>query len=453
MKVCSTCGETYQDYVDFCFNDGEVLVEAESGAVSPSLMPGMELAPTRRRQQPSPESLLATPVPRERSQLGDNRATDPGATPVPIDDEDDDALGPSAASLAMTQPIDLPNGGRMPVAPIAGDDTTPLQRPQGRSPTSVPPTSGPLIRATTFESEVEEPESSRILLFGVAAALFGVFLLISAGVVLVGTTSGMFGTDEVAGNDPVPLPTPTPTPAPPPPHPVEPMVAAPTPVPDPVTPDPVPPTPQPEPEPVAPVAVAPVPPTPVVPAPVPPTPTPVPTPTAPVPQPTRPTPPTPTPTPAPVEPDPVAMVEVTKVDVAVKSEPSGAAVFSGGAMVLPATPGTIQLDPGDHVLEARLKNHVVSRQSVHVEAGVPASARFVLEPEQLVNVMLFWEGSGYPTSATVDGVVLGCPIPCTPQLTAGSHVVEVFMKDGTSFRQSFDVPPGDRAQIRIRPPQ
>ena len=201
------------------------------------------------------------------------------------------------------------------------------------------------------------------------------------------------------------------------------------------------------------VAVAPVPPTPVVPAPVPPTPTPVPTPTAPVPQPTRPTPPTPTPTPAPVEPDPVAMVEVTKVDVAVKSEPSGAAVFSGGAMVLPATPGTIQLDPGDHVLEARLKNHVVSRQSVHVEAGVPASARFVLEPEQLVNVMLFWEGSGYPTSATVDGVVLGCPIPCTPQLTAGSHVVEVFMKDGTSFRQSFDVPPGDRAQIRIRPPQ
>ncbi|MCA9495081.1 MAG: PEGA domain-containing protein [Myxococcales bacterium] len=450
MKVCSTCGESYQDYVDFCFNDGEVLVEAETGAVSPSLTPGMEFAPTRRRQQPSPESLLATPVPRERSQLGDNRA----ATPVPLqDEEDDEGIGPSAESLAMTQPIDLPNGGR-PAAASGGDATAPMQRPQGASPTNAPPTSGPLIRATTFESEVEEPESSRILLFGVAAALFGVFLLVSAGVVLVGTTSGMFG-GEVAGNDPVPLPTPTPTqPTPPPVSSVQPMVApppVPEPVvePDPVTPDPV------EPAPVAPVAVAPVPepvaPAPVVPAPAAPTPTPAPVPVAPVPQPVRPT-PQPAP-PTPVAPDPVAVVEVQKVDVSVRSEPSGASVFVGGSMVLAATPGTIQLDPGDHVLEARLKNHVAARQSVHVEPGASANARFTLEPEQLVSVLLMWSGptSDYPTSATIDGVPLSCPIPCTSPISVGSHTMKFFSKDGRTFQQTLTVPPGNVYRVTIQP--
>ncbi len=457
MKVCSTCGDTYQDYVDFCFNDGEVLVEAEVGAVGSSAEP--------RRATPAP-SMMATPVPRDhrRSPPRPGRPTEPqrgpnvpahghvssSAVTVPDDDGEEEA-GPSAASLAMTQPIEIAGSPRGASGAHAGSGGSPGKWPASDASHPRPQSGqarGAAAPAPTFESELDEPDNSRLLLFGIAAALFGVFLLVAAGAVVVGTTTGMFGsgpsdTDVAVAEPPLPAPLPRdplpslvepePIPAP------EPVEAAPQPA-------PVAPTPAPAPAPVAPVAPAPVVGEPEIPPPAPepvPLPRPVVTQLRPAPAP-GPRPVAPVAAPAPV------VAAVARQPVSLATDPPGAAVYLGGSKVLAATPGTIELEPGTYTLEARLANHRSSTAAVTVGEG-PVTASFApLAPVPMVRVTVMWTpAKDYPTEVTVDGAKIGCPIPCTTPMTSGDHVLRVVNVDGSTFEKSVTIGSGPTAIVTL----
>jgi len=72
MKVCHLCGDTYSDHVEFCFNDGEVLLAADVPALDETLG-AAELDPPHRLQGSQSSWTDGTPVPVSRSsnrQLG-----------------------------------------------------------------------------------------------------------------------------------------------------------------------------------------------------------------------------------------------------------------------------------------------------------------------------------------------------------------------------------------------
>jgi len=83
MKRCERCGETYESFVEFCFNDGEVLVPVEQGSTSWSLS---SLDPTEA-PPPPPRPTSRPPVPPVRME---------GAyVPPPVSGVDDPADAPT----------------------------------------------------------------------------------------------------------------------------------------------------------------------------------------------------------------------------------------------------------------------------------------------------------------------------------------------------------------------
>lgn len=206
MKVCPHCGETYQEFIDFCFVDGEVLALASQAAAVDSVAPGVEGVPVSRRTAAAVDP-AATPVPRSSRRSMLNRggtpsygaptteAPDPAGTPVPAPNAaDDDDPEPPPQSLIETAPILRP---QRPTS-AASAAPTPLSAPtaeeragQGAVPTPAPlqeaqrpPPPAPVKqlinttpKAVTFAGEVVEPESSTMLFAGIGALGVGVLLL------------------------------------------------------------------------------------------------------------------------------------------------------------------------------------------------------------------------------------------------------------------------------------
>lgn len=486
MKICAVCSETYADFVDFCFNDGEVLVAhvaamADDGddALDAPMPRGVAMPPTRS----------ATPVAQKR-RGGRSLITRPGAggyspptgaenqgdpEDVPVVASSAAAATPESSPTAEPQQVPSPNrddqsdlglsdGQSRPPEPKTGPTvvkappaTGVMERPKSEPPVAPVPvsTNNPAPQKSLFEAptlvfdESEFPPaaasakteesggtSNLVLLAGVGVVLLLLLGVGGAALVLTGVIATTSVTDN-SGKDGTAVP---PTPVP---------VAAPTPVPAPL-PEPEPdvteavavqpvPEPAPEPEPVA--APVPVP----APSPVPaPTPDPAPTP-KPVPAPVQIPTPKPVPAPVPVKPAPAATAAVR-----FSSTPSnGARVLVDGAEK-GRTPLKLELAPGSYTIRSELQGFDPITQNVNVTAdGASVSLPFVATkaapaPTPTPNpvpgpaptaevrtgpVMVFFSGR-VGDALSVDGAPVG-QLPARTNLKEGKHT---FVIDGATGR-------------------
>lgn len=177
MKVCSRCGETYKEHIDFCFVDGDVLVKAPDAMDVPEPgNTGVPVAPVAQGRQepvdehprvvpvdpPDPDEAMHTtevPAPRPRK----HGTLVPGLGSEELEDEIEEA----AASSGNSQiPTDVPLAPPSPVPTLPPGPSRP--EPLERSPVPPPPVA----------QGSQGAQDNRILFLGV----FGVFLLL----VLVG---------------------------------------------------------------------------------------------------------------------------------------------------------------------------------------------------------------------------------------------------------------------------
>jgi hypothetical protein len=157
MKVCPHCGETYQDYIDFCFLDGEVLAMSAAGVGAGGLAPGADASVGPRRTapasgaEPSAASMAATPVPRgprrtflpgKQGQQG-NQGAYGAPTPVPSDNGAANGLNnelnaPELRDTRTPVPVDTDDDPEPP--PQSLIETAPILRPQrpGTNPSTAP---------------------------------------------------------------------------------------------------------------------------------------------------------------------------------------------------------------------------------------------------------------------------------------------------------------------------
>lgn len=133
MKTCPACSETYSERIDFCFNDGEVLVLLPSAMDAP--MPRLMTAPPVRGLPREAPRRTLPPEPRQE-QGPQGRAEPPRAEP------------PSAAEVAAVAAAAAAAAG---VAAAAGSTASESAPPQGeRLPTESP-----------AQGSQEKPEVSR----------------------------------------------------------------------------------------------------------------------------------------------------------------------------------------------------------------------------------------------------------------------------------------------------
>lgn len=136
MKVCQICGDIYKDHVDFCFNDGEILVA--DAALESSLLAEIELDPPMPRRVQGGQAAVpggpgvptgwpeAVPVPRpQRPGVAAVSARAP-STPVP--------------AVVRSPEITIPPNGSTPNGSPAGAATPTA----AQSPASTPQPSTPL---------------------------------------------------------------------------------------------------------------------------------------------------------------------------------------------------------------------------------------------------------------------------------------------------------------------
>lgn len=453
MKACPHCGDTYQDFIEFCFQDGEVLVAAAAGLGLPGTAAGSTSA------GPSAASLAATPIPRPRRQGESPHPGGPGAGVGGVpeanregDGPPDDEDAPLPPSAIDTAPIPRPQrlhgeGVRLANAPtIPPELASPSVDPanggliggglvsgapaDGARPGAAPPPAAQGARAQLLNTtpkpaavagEVVEPESSTILVAGVSALVGGAALiLLGAGGMF--WFSGMFGTSEVpladagaAVVEPVPVASPAPAASPVAPSEVDAAALDPAAV---------------EPVPDAPVEAAPAP---VEPAPanVAPQVAPKisPAPTA-APEPGR------TPPPAPAAP---AVQRLRFV-----STPSGVEVDVAGS--IQKTPFELELGPGSHRWFAQAKNRK-SKESV-VEVASPS------KETQVVDVSLAAEtrecllmGDNNVADIRIEGRVIEALT--TDVLPVGVHPVKVTLASGDAASGTIEVPPPSSGQCRV----
>jgi hypothetical protein len=349
MKVCSACGDTYQDFVDFCFRDGEVLEAAGAGVESSA--EGADGAPSQPVRLPP--SVVATPVPRGQRRPPTSPGSRPSPEPSPqeaaadpgaeLDREEDE---PSAASLERTQPIEI-----------------------RRQPLKAPPPAPP-APAPQDDLYAEEGDSSMIMI-GVAAAMLGGGLLIAAGLLVLGMTTGLIGVTPASDAAPSALPA----------LPRDPMPEILVPVPG------LPPAPPAEvapPSEVAPTPAADIVPTEVAsPSALPelvggaPGAEPVPSPTPQAPIPAQPTPLVAPPAEAPAE-APAPAVSSVKVVLLAPDQPAPAEVQVDGRAVPCAVPCTISLAPGTHQIRVVQADGSAFELSPEIPAAL--SHQILLQP-------------------------------------------------------------------------
>jgi hypothetical protein len=438
MRACPLCGETYQDFIEFCFRDGEVLVgAAEAGARA-----GVAGA-AASSAQPSAASTAATPVPRapRRTLLQRkgaptygapdgsmpdlaNREDDVSGTPVPAHDtdEDDAPLPPSAVETApIPRPqrkVDPAVTAPIPIPERVQQDREAAERAAAAQAAASPPSQprqqlvNTTPKAVTFAGEVVEPESSTMLFAGLGALAVG-GLMIVLGIGGMFWFSGMFGADDHLADagrivEPAPPPAPPP-PLPPPAAPVQPTEVQPAGLP----PEPIP---------------APTEPAPVVPAPEPP----APTEPRPAPAPVEPARPRPQPQPRP-DPAPVA---IAAQRVRFTSKPTGATVDVAGQTQ--TTPFEVELGPGNHRWAAQQRNRKPREDVLAIDAptaevrvvdvSLAAETRscFLTATNNVAEVRI--EGSTYVAMATVE-------------VPVGFHNVTATLANGETARGTLEVPP------------
>lgn len=478
MKVCEACGDSYRDHVEFCFNDGEVLVLAEALGSRRTVELDLDAPPLPSRahlaEGGAPEAtpatsanagpwpaMSATPVPRanRRSLLRPTAPTytPPAPTPVPANNVPEpvgELRPPSEVDALRETPALAPVAPRPPPSEV---DTAPLPRPQREPPStppetpglrraagpvrSVPPTPTPVPRAATLEVEaLEEPNDTRgMLMAGVAAAVLGLCFVLGSGLVIF-----YMGWSGLLPRDPVGAMAS---------HPPSPVIQVPRPLPPPVAPAVEPDGPV-EPAPIEPAAVQPD----VVPEPVPsaepaPTEAPPPAPVAPAPEPAPepPRPPRPAPrgdgvavveppapSPAPVPPPP-APVAPAKVPVKFQSDPAGAEVWVDGTLVVEATPGAAELQPGPRRYEMRLDGHVPQAGTFEPAAG--AEVKATLQPQVAVELRQVMVYGLVGARLSIDGQLQPNALPCKVMLTPGAHTFKVTDSAGVEAEYVREVDP------------
>ncbi|TNE85519.1 MAG: hypothetical protein EP330_25900, partial [Deltaproteobacteria bacterium] len=113
MKACTLCGAEYSERISFCFNDGEVLVEAAGGAVGVAEDPFDVPMPGNVPSAMPPTHVARTPVPGERRQRSIVQAQDGQLMPPPAQPEPDDF------TPRPLQPLDVdPNEDDGPATPM-----------------------------------------------------------------------------------------------------------------------------------------------------------------------------------------------------------------------------------------------------------------------------------------------------------------------------------------------
>lgn len=177
MKVCQVCGDIYRDHVDFCFNDGEILV-ADAAVTSPLSAAHLELDPPMPRRVQGGQAAPAVPggwpqaVPVSRPGAAHveppvAQTTHPGArsTPTPaVIRSTEITVPPESTPSAESVPSTNRDGGRpTPGGVPDGDpdgvddaiDTTPL--PDDTTATDDVPTIPPLLPSAVPTPVTPEP--------------------------------------------------------------------------------------------------------------------------------------------------------------------------------------------------------------------------------------------------------------------------------------------------------
>jgi hypothetical protein len=141
MKTCPACSETYSERIDFCFNDGEVLVLLPSAMDAP--MPRLMTAPPVRglpREAPR-----RTPPPEPRQEQGaQGRAEPPRVEP------------PSAAEVAAVAAAAAAAG----VAAVAGSTASESAPPQGERIPTESPSQGSQDKPEVSRAEGADPPAA-----------------------------------------------------------------------------------------------------------------------------------------------------------------------------------------------------------------------------------------------------------------------------------------------------
>ena len=131
MKICSLCGSTYGDRVDFCFKDGTPLLPVQSGEASAEPAPAAGPDPT---DAPHPSNLAGEDMPEPRFLGSDalsrgetvdkaSRWSRPFAAPDPDDEEITASIPRSAVEAALqTEGVKEPSPRRAPLPISAGVD-------------------------------------------------------------------------------------------------------------------------------------------------------------------------------------------------------------------------------------------------------------------------------------------------------------------------------------------
>lgn len=439
MKVCRLCSERYRDHVDFCFQDGEVLVaESAVGAAAPYDdldAPPPPKRPAGQADSAPPRPQPAPAQPRPQSQVPSAPEADPveagparptarsmGASRVP--ERDDPPLtaaeqvtiplpNPGARAPVSTRPV---RSAERPTEPIGSNPPAADERRSNLPSPSNPPSAdarrpapqvqqrrGPQPEAA--EAADTEPQDGRrrlpVLLLGLG--VLAVVGLVVGGVAMFGGAAAIIG----AGGEPEGASMATAAP--------EPAVVAPLPEPDPV----------PEPAAVEPVPVEPVvEPAPVVPAPIA---------VAPVPAPA----PAPTPVVAPAPAPVVAPAPATPASgiVSFTSVPPGAELRVDDRSV-GRTPAKIDLPAGPHRVTVALQGFQTWSGSVDVKGAkqevpvvklvpagpAPAPAAADAIPARKGRVYLAYAEPG--AKVWVDGEFKGT-LPLMLEMAGGAHEFKI----------------------------
>ncbi len=470
MKVCPICQNTYEDWIDFCFQDGSPLAAGAAPPPAPKLEKAKPAPPSSAFDAPEPRiagvdapepnlarfkkpaahavpDALGAPArpPVHRSRAGADLPASPLSDAGPVSSADTalraaplDAAGAAAAEdLPAAVPIDVPapRGEAAAAPPPAKAELISIEESEDGKPT-VPmytPMPEPDLPRGRSVLDDDEPPSRRNAV--VAAGGLGIVAIGGiAALLVIGAVGGWW----YMNHKPNPVPkAPVQVVRPPPVRPAPPVQAPPPPPPIAVAP--------------APVEPGPVEPAPVEPTPVPPTPVAMPTP--PRPTPPRSTPPRPGPAiPSPVLPRPTpSATPVTQAgstsenpwgaqDAAssgvlkINSDPVGASIYVNDELKGRA-PVSVDLPYGRHRIRAVQSGYKTEVSDVNLsvrEMAIPMRLTAELQQGQ-VNVY-------GPAGATVwvDNHDMG-PLPVTVLVTEGLRQFKLALADGTSCTISKEV--------------
>lgn len=426
MKLCSTCGATYSDRVDFCFSDGSPLVANTSPEDAPIANTLLKAASARADAR----AVAAT-----YDEFADEPKIAGGIVPV-IGDPMDTPMPGQGRALVEAPPPRKPDPSPAP-APAPNSAAPPSPAPRAPA-TGLPPVVEPVRASTTTGSprpqpEPEPEERRGLLMFAVGGAVV-LALLIVAGIAVVGGSAVIKGEIGTPAPPPVaatPAPRPPPPPAMPPAAPVEAVE------PDPLEAAAVEPPLEASPElaPEAPPEVAAVEPAPVAPAPVEAAREPAPAEVAAVAPPAEVAPPA---VAAPAEgadPSPWDAPAATTAKVTITSTPPGADVYVQGKL-RGVAPVTLVLDAETYAIAVEMEGYERTQMVLPIKADLEVP--FTLQPKARTGRLMVVLPGRDGDMLLIDGAPIG-PLPATAaSLVEGRHTFTVEGAAGT-FQVTHEV--------------